>query len=176
MKNKYYIVFLCGLINLSAFLFISKPKDPELKTTCYVLANMIDTAIVLNQKDLIVSAYNTYLYLTNVYKYKFQSTYFDEIKNKYSSQIEAYCYDLTGIDNVFDPIGPGNVSYHMKGSFTHKEIDLLNKIKDINLKIEDLEFIKNYKENQINKIPSEIDNSSKIKGNNKPTAVKTQKH
>ncbi len=174
MKIKYLIAFLLGLILLPAFLFVSKPNDPELKTTCYVLANMIDTAIVSNQKDLIVSAYNTYLYLNKVYNYKFQSTYFDEVKSKYSNQIDVFCYDLTGIDNVFDPIDPGKVSYHKKGGFTHKEIDLLNKIKDINLNIEDLDVIKKYKENQINKIQPGFDNQTKR--NNKATSVKTQKN
>lgn len=118
----------------------------DIKATCHVLAKLTDIAITKDRKDLVAIYYNTYEAIKSEQNISDDcANYFNQIKSKYSSSISSYNI------NIYE-FPPKLTSSSVLGGFTHIDIDLLSKLKEMKISDEDIEqllFLKELKENNV---------------------------
>jgi hypothetical protein len=139
------IIFL--IIGITSFTVIKKTKieHEDLKTTCKVLVKLTNDAIDNRQNHLVAIYYNTYkaIDLYNEIPEECEK-YFDQIKEIYIDDLGKW---TLGLD--FPPRYYNSISSR---TYTHKEVETLNMLQELNLTLEDLEQVKLFKGIQENTI------------------------
>lgn len=134
MKKVFIIiVIICAGIFIS---FQENTKnefsEQELQTTCRVLAKLSDAAINKNKKDKILIYYSAYKSIREDYTFTNNcDTYFNEIKSQYGSELGSWTIKTDSPPRKIVVLG--------SGGFTHREIELLDKIKANQLEEIDIE-------------------------------------
>ena len=129
---------------ISFFLFLTPiillgQSNSELNTTCSVLYQLTDKAIDNDRKDLVALYYNAYKAIReNGFTSVGCDTYFDDIKSNYLTDIGFWTLTLD--------FPPKRISGNFNGNFTHKEVETLRKINELNLTVEDLTRFSIFKE------------------------------
>jgi len=157
MKNLFLFVFLLGSIN---YLYAQEVaiKQSELNATCSVLYKLSNKAIRTNRKELLAIYYNAYkaIRLSNVIT-EDCDRYFKDVKNKH--------YEGIGIFALGFDFPPKEVDLSHR-EFSNREIETLQKIKDLGFTLEDIDQLtltKELIENNVNLKLLKVTDSEKIK-------------
>ena len=144
MKTTLVIILIIGM---TSFTLIKKTKieHEDLKTTCKVLVNLTNDAIDNRQNNLVAIYYNTYKAIGLYNKIPEEcEKYFDQIREVYIDDLGKW---TLGLD--FPPKYYNSTSNR---TYTHKEVEALNMIQELNLTLEDLEQVQLFKGIQENTI------------------------
>ncbi|MDW7694448.1 hypothetical protein R9C00_06835 [Flammeovirgaceae bacterium SG7u.111] len=163
----FVFLFIVAACSLSFFTKIEDNiSQKDLRTTCKVLYQLTDEAIDNDRKDNIAIYYNAYYAIRGNYNITDGcDQYFEGISSSYFNDIGSYNINLES------PPKAKEMPKIVVGGFTHQQVQVLEKITELNITMDDLEKYFFYNELQkgyidLNKLkPENIDDLMKIYDN-----------
>ena len=139
MKKVFLILIVLAGISGFTYLRIEENKlsAQEVSCACTVLSKLTDEAVRNGDKDEVALYFNTFQAIKNKYPFSQSCTqYFDDIKTTQGNAVGEFRIGMSRPPLIYK--GPS-------GGFTHKEVSLMNKMKDLNVEETDLDQLMLYK-------------------------------